>query len=99
MKAYLDFDNPYGNIVTNEMLEEVFRKMQGDNPLFRLEADIAKNQFSIKHITEPSKNNTKVTVDNSRIKLAGGARLVQENVGEGSKVSNIKLAGGAKLIK
>ena len=35
----------------------------------------------------------------SNVKLAGGARLVEENTDGGSKVSNVKLAGGARLIK
>lgn len=50
LQDYLDFDNPYGNIITNEILEEVFCKVQGNNPLFRLEVEIEKNKFSINRI-------------------------------------------------
>lgn len=137
LKDYLDFDNPYGNIVTNEILEEVFYKIQGNYPLFRLEVDIEKNEFSIISIIESEKNTAKTMENNfkleggagenideisymrsweiikkarlaaentdgtkvSNVKLAGGARLVEENTDGGSKVSNVKLAGGARLIK
>ncbi len=49
---YMDFDNPYGNIISDDMLEEAFRRVQGSDPMFKLEVDIVKNTYAIKPVKD-----------------------------------------------
>ncbi len=52
LAALTSFDNKYDAWVCNEMLEEAFRRVQGSNPMFKLEVDIAKNVFLIKPVKD-----------------------------------------------
>lgn len=40
IKEYLDFDNPHNAIISNEMIEEAFMKVQGENPMYFVQVDI-----------------------------------------------------------
>lgn len=52
IKEYLDFDNPHDVIISNEMIEEAFMKVQGENPMYKFDVDIEKNSISIKRIED-----------------------------------------------
>lgn len=52
IKEYLDFDNPHNAIISNEMIEEAFMKVQGENPMYKFDVDIEKNSISIKRIED-----------------------------------------------
>lgn len=52
IKEYLDFDNPHDVIISNEMIEEAFMKVQRENPMYKFDVDIEKNSISIKRIED-----------------------------------------------
>lgn len=51
IKEYTKFDdNPYDVLITNEMIEEAFMKVQGENPSYYVKVDIEKDIISIKRV-------------------------------------------------